>query len=156
MWVTIQSQSSAIHLVTLVVCLMPLPGWLGLEHNTCMAHGCMMARLGDTPFVSPLKKIGYVSCFCVECSEVWDATNIVYCPVVHYDQVAILDLEKFYPILPSKPLSLICCYHLLVEIVYCLLLSFPVLRWQVLLHFSFIILYTCQLSSFIQLYFYFR
>ena len=86
---------------------------LGAQYSSCS----WMYNGQTRPFMSLLKKIGYVSCFPVGCGEVWVAINIVYCPVVHHGQVTFLDLEKFYPILPSKLLSLIHCSCLLVEIV---------------------------------------
>ena len=62
-------------------------------------------------YIAP-EKIGYVPCLCDGCGKVWVATNIVYHPMVHYGQVPVLDLEKFYPILPSKLLvSLVVLVH---------------------------------------------
>ena len=97
---------------------MPSPRWHNLEHNTHMTHGYTMARLGTMPFMSPLKKYGTcpVSVQGVVRFRLPQIQFIVqWCTMVKWQ--LILDLEQFYPILPSKPLSLTCCSGLLVEIV---------------------------------------
>ena len=82
--------------------------WCGAQCGSWMYDGQTRCHAF---YIAP-DKIGYVPCFCDGCGEVWVATNIVYCPMVHYGQVLVLDPEKFYPILPSKLLvSLVVLIH---------------------------------------------
>ena len=78
-----------------------LQAWCGAQYS----HGSWMydGQTRQHAFYIAPEKIGYVPCFCKGCSKVLVATDIVYCPMVYYGQVPVLDLEKIYPILPSKP-----------------------------------------------------
>ena len=75
--------------------------WCGAQysHHSWMYDGQTRCHAF---YIAP-ENIGYVPCFCDRCSKAWVAINIFFCPMVHYGQVPVLDLEKFYPILPSMP-----------------------------------------------------
>ena len=88
---------------------------LGAQHSSSL--WTYDGQTGLHAFYVAPEKVGYLHCFCVWCSKIWVTTDIIYCPMVHHGQVAFLDLEKFYPILPSKLLSLTHCSCLLIKTV---------------------------------------